>query len=91
MILCTLHPRSEPLPDWMQCAWLPHDTECQSCHGPLDEHLVGGLRCVRLEGSFTLPIRDLHAALTATHHRMGDFPLDVDRPAIARATAFGTL
>jgi hypothetical protein len=72
MILCTLKPRAEPLPSWMLKAWLLHDTDCLNCHGPLDEHLVGGLRCVRLEGSFTPRVGDLHTAITASHHLYGE-------------------
>ena len=103
LISCTLHPREMPLPSWMLKAWLPHDTECLNCHGPLEEHLVGGVRSVRRSvwerlsddpgRSFVAHPRDLHAAITAHHHRMGDarFPLNVDRPAVAAASAFGTL
>lgn len=93
MILCTLQPREEPLPNWMLKAWLPHDTECLNCHGPLDEHLVGGDRCVRQKGKFTPRDSDLHAALTATHRTFGEslYPVEVDKPALARATAFRKL
>ena len=88
LILCTLAPME--LPSWYRTVWLPDSAVCQGCHRPLAEHLAGGARCVEREGKFEARVEELHTAITATHRRMGDdyFPLDVDRAAVARATAF---